>query len=261
MFLPKKNNKKKKYNAQSNIKKTLKRQQEEQEAERRFQKKVNEGEERLLKTYEEHEKKQAEAIEKAKQNKDKGVIDERLSDFYASIARDEERRKKKKEEKEERQEAKKANRKNSLGLESYVTTKFSVFFDKIDFMRLNCLDQLDEALKELKNENVKPEIIRDELYNIFCEGVDNLFKNGVIETWDFMKSVSQRTMFESGEYKKDDEYMWVLEDGARHCGDCLEREGKIKTFAKWEAIGLPGAGMTQCGGNCLCSLVKLIIQD
>jgi hypothetical protein len=39
------------------------------------------------------------------------------------------------------------------------------------------------------------------------------------------------------------------------CPDCLERHGQIKSYAEWEAEGLPKAGATVCAEHCHCVLL------
>jgi hypothetical protein len=55
-------------------------------------------------------------------------------------------------------------------------------------------------------------------------------------------------------------YSWQLSPAAdgKHCEDCEERDGREPmTWAEWEAIGIPKAGATVCGGNCYCDLVPV----
>jgi hypothetical protein len=39
------------------------------------------------------------------------------------------------------------------------------------------------------------------------------------------------------------------------CEDCLERHGQVKSWAEWEAEGLPRTGATRCRDNCKCVLL------
>lgn len=54
------------------------------------------------------------------------------------------------------------------------------------------------------------------------------------------------------------QFEWVWEPGASHCETCEERNGKVKSFDDWESIGLPGAGTTDCGIYCKCTLMPVI---
>ena len=49
-------------------------------------------------------------------------------------------------------------------------------------------------------------------------------------------------------------FTWVVVGGHKVCPDCDSRAGQIKTFAEWEAEGLPGSGWSVCKGYCYCVL-------
>jgi len=185
---------------------------------------------------------------------------ENIKKFNQEVDNYQDKLKKEKDKRKAKKEAKQDNKDTSLGLEDYTNTKFFMFFEKIDFMRLGCLDNLSEAIKELKAEGLQSKTVVKQLYDIFCDGIDKLYKDGVIETWEFMKVVSQNTMFsqlEEGSQEKESKFEWTLEASAEHCDDCLARAGVVKTFEEWKADGLPGSGVTDCGKNCLCSLTEV----
>jgi hypothetical protein len=46
---------------------------------------------------------------------------------------------------------------------------------------------------------------------------------------------------------------WIT-TSAGPCADCLPRHGVVKTYAEWEAIGLPRSGFSRCGDYCKCVL-------
>lgn len=50
---------------------------------------------------------------------------------------------------------------------------------------------------------------------------------------------------------------WEYEPTADHCPTCVERNGKVGTAAEMQAIGLPGAGTTQCRSGCRCRIVPI----
>jgi len=49
-------------------------------------------------------------------------------------------------------------------------------------------------------------------------------------------------------------FSWVTVGGHKVCSDCDARAGQTKTFAEWEAEGLPGSGWSVCKGYCYCVL-------
>lgn len=52
-----------------------------------------------------------------------------------------------------------------------------------------------------------------------------------------------------------EEWTWIDVQDDRECEDCLGRHGLTKSYAEWEAIGLPGVGATRCRYRCRCELV------
>lgn len=191
-------------------------------------------------------------IEKAKEN-----LNELLDKLFSDYDREQRR---KAEQKQERQKAKQelqVKRSQSAAFIDYTNTRFTMFFEEIDFNRLDFLDSLSKAIYELKKEGIKPKFIANKLYNIFNEGIEKIRRQETDIVWDFMKSVSQRTMF--NELEEESKYMWVLEEAGdvKHCSGCLEREGQVMTYAEWEVEGLPGSGVTDCDENCLCHLEEV----
>ena len=55
----------------------------------------------------------------------------------------------------------------------------------------------------------------------------------------------------------DQEFRWVAVL-VNTCPDCLERHGKVKTWAQWEEDGLPRTGQTVCKENCRCVLLPSV---
>ena len=49
-------------------------------------------------------------------------------------------------------------------------------------------------------------------------------------------------------------YRWVVARGVKHCEDCEERSGEIRTFTEWTALGLPASGWSRCNFRCYCIL-------
>ncbi len=61
-----------------------------------------------------------------------------------------------------------------------------------------------------------------------------------------------------GQYKNYDMdkmlFTWVTVGGHKVCPDCDARSGQTKTWAEWEAEGIPGSGWSVCKGYCYCVL-------
>lgn len=78
--------------------------------------------------------------------------------------------------------------------------------------------------------------------NLWRNQGNNAYNNGIVD--------SEPTADEP-------RYMWQLGNTERHCSDCLNLNGQIKTAAEWRAAGIqPQSPDLECGGwNCDCSLV------
>lgn len=49
--------------------------------------------------------------------------------------------------------------------------------------------------------------------------------------------------------------VWIAtSNGIKSCPSCKARNGKVKTKAQWERMGLPGSSALLCGDDCLCHL-------
>ena len=61
-----------------------------------------------------------------------------------------------------------------------------------------------------------------------------------------------------GQYKNYDMdkmlFTWVTVGGHKVCPDCDARSDQTKTWAEWEAEGIPGSGWSVCKGYCYCVL-------
>jgi len=58
-----------------------------------------------------------------------------------------------------------------------------------------------------------------------------------------------------------DAWTWISVADENRCEDCADLHGQTKTWAEWEAAGLPGAGATRCGWRCRCELVPEAADD
>lgn len=81
------------------------------------------------------------------------------------------------------------------------------------------------------------------------EGIMGSFGNITGEAVDYM-SIEQV----HEEWSGIDRWTWVTVRDENRCDDCAERDGQVKTWEEWEALGLPGLGATICGWRCRCTL-------
>lgn len=143
-------------------------------------------------------------------------------------------------------------------LEDFINTRMSIFFEDIDFGRLDFLGGVQARIKSLADLGLGEEAIIEDLFQ------ELMTKNGTMSRlekkesdylWNFLKSVSQYTVWST--FNDNTKYEWVTNPGAKHCGGCLDRAGEQKTWNDWKAQGLPGSGATQCHDNCMCDLVEI----
>lgn len=73
--------------------------------------------------------------------------------------------------------------------------------------------------------------------------------NGVIH-----RSRDNAMFSDEGKTIAEEEFRWcaVL---INTCPDCLDRHGRVNTYAGWEEEGLPRSGVTVCKENCKCMLL------
>ena len=50
-------------------------------------------------------------------------------------------------------------------------------------------------------------------------------------------------------------FVWLTSGGTNVCPSCEPRHGKVKTWAQWERMGLPGSAGLLCGAECNCQLL------
>jgi len=142
-------------------------------------------------------------------------------------------------------------------IEDTMNTRFELLLEEINFGRLEFLDSFYTRMHELTEQGLDEEEIIKILYNEIVENkkLINLENKEATYLLDFFKSTSQYTVWSS--LDENTLYEWVWTPGAAHCEGCRERNGQIKTFDEWDALGLPGSGSTDCQDNCLCDLEEV----
>ena len=114
---------------------------------------------------------------------------------------------------------------------------------------------LQEYIQMRQSQGASLEAIRNDLLTDLEEGgrIFGEFINSLKPT--FSGSTSRfrdiGTLAEIGVTKT---YRWVAVL-INTCSDCLERHNQAKSWAEWEAEGLPRSGATVCGQNCKCVLI------
>lgn len=56
-------------------------------------------------------------------------------------------------------------------------------------------------------------------------------------------------------------YRWEYEPTANHCATCTARNGLVGTAEEMRAVGLPGAGTTDCNIGCRCRIVPISAEE
>ena len=110
-------------------------------------------------------------------------------------------------------------------------------------MRLLGIDEA-EIFARLK-QNVTDDSGAFQSFNGWVEGATDKLTHAVAQT--------ESNAVYSG---TEENLTWELDPTAReHCADCLRNsQAPAMPFAQWAAIGIPGAGNTECDGYCKCTL-------
>jgi len=151
----------------------------------------------------------------------------------------------------------KTSKEKNKSLEKKINTRYTTFLDNINFGRMDFLDDAAERMARLKSSGLSDNAIVETLYKemLSKDGgtLAKLENSEANDLWDFMKGASQDTVF--SDLDDDKMYKWVMNPGAKHCDECSDRNGQIKTLDEWYDIGIPGSGDTDCYYNCMCDLV------
>jgi hypothetical protein len=93
-------------------------------------------------------------------------------------------------------------------------------------------------------------------------GVFGRFKGGLERSMDGLVVKTTQTE-QVANNPLEEKYLWILDPTAeKHCDDCLERETMpAQTMLEWQALGIPGSGVTECGDYCKCLLEISVEQN
>ena len=139
--------------------------------------------------------------------------------------------------------------------EDITNIRFQILVDRLTKFRIEFTENIFDKARELKLMGLDNETLTQEILNYAFENdkVLTLPNKESREMWNFFKSVAQNQVW--GGLPIQDRYTWEYNPGAKHCVDCLDRNGKVKTLSEWESLGVPGSGATACHDNCMCDLI------
>lgn len=117
-------------------------------------------------------------------------------------------------------------------------------------------NRLGSAVKKLAAGSMTREGIEDWLARDWTEGgpIFGGLRNAVVNSVSGGVSMLQQAGFRE-QFPDAVDWTWISIEDDRRCDDCAGRHGQTKTWAEWEAAGLPGVGATRCGYRCRCELV------
>ena len=145
------------------------------------------------------------------------------------------------------------------------------YSDEIEAMFLGIVDRmvydvnifttsLEKSVQTMMSNGVSVNVIQDTLQSDLRGGgaifgkLRNDIKASVVEATNQSSRMAQYEEY----FKKYDEqsaFAWIVVSGHKLCPDCADRGGySARSFVEWEALGLPAAGATICGGYCYCVL-------
>jgi hypothetical protein len=139
-------------------------------------------------------------------------------------------------------------------IEDVANSRFNILLENIYDLRITFFNGIAGRVKQMRVMGIGNEEIEREIIKSIYDQKEVLPNKENKELWNYFKSVSQYQVW-SNIPQGEELYTWQYNPGASHCPDCLERNGKTKTFKAWESLGLPGSGSTKCRDNCMCDLV------
>ena len=134
------------------------------------------------------------------------------------------------------------------------STLFSIWVEDVS-KAYDVLEQdITAQIRRMRTLGMSDAEIYDRLFASLNDGMDmfQTFKGAIGRSNDTLVNMisqveSNETIKEAGEY-----WEWQLDPTAKdHCESCLRNsEMGVMTFEKWEEMGLPGYGNTECGRYC-----------
>jgi hypothetical protein len=147
-----------------------------------------------------------------------------------------------------------------MPVSSVAPTTYQVIIQTLEQTLNKSIDDYVTAIQaragDLIGRGVDPEEVKRMLLTDVTNGTGEFQAlQGVIGS-QIDKALGQTAMDVSNEAVQDlaDQFEWLWEPNAKHCDTCQERNGEVKTYDEWIALGLPGAGTTDCTYWCKCTL-------
>ena len=89
-------------------------------------------------------------------------------------------------------------------------------------------------------------------FSVLFNSAEDIIRYGIREVSRIgMMAVYSEILGDSADYR------WIVARGVKHCEDCEERSGEVRSFTDWVALGLPASGWSRCNFRCYCILDPL----
>ena len=137
-------------------------------------------------------------------------------------------------------------------------TLFQIYIDEASSAYEVMIADVENSIARMETLGMSREAIYDRLKSNLDndEGVFSTFKGRLSKSVQSL--IDTTSQVESNEAIKESAelFRWELEDLADHCDTCLANASlEPQTWDAWEELGIPGAGNTDCGQYCKCTLV------
>jgi len=137
-------------------------------------------------------------------------------------------------------------------------TLFQIYIDEATSAYEGMIADVENSIARMETLGMSREAIYDRLKSNLDndEGVFSTFKGRLSKSVQSL--IDTTSQVESNEAIKESAelFRWELEDLADHCDTCLANASlDPQTWDAWEELGIPGAGNTDCGQYCKCTLV------
>ena len=144
----------------------------------------------------------------------------------------------------------------NLSPQAKSATLFQVYVDEVQSAYDLLESDLDAQVRRMRAMGMSEAEIFKSLSDSLNNGLDmfQTFKGAIGGSLDTLLETTSQ--LEANDFPFEQPLVWMLDPTAQeHCGDCVDNsESGPRTFDEWSNVGLPGAGNTECGPYCKCSL-------